>query len=887
MGREFLLLTVSQALLNSAQQRMKKYCIGFWFCVLLSSTLNAQDSGAVRKQALEDSKKALEEINKLLAPPKATPPNAQPVNDPGRALLKKHCVVCHSGGNAADDLDFSSERKLVEYLKSDESRADIWGVVEDGDMPPRKAKGSYEQKYGVTKEKLAAIQLDAGKRAQLIQWFRTYKPLQQQREFLSNAKLLDAILADIKALPEAERKYQRYLSLTNLYNAGDSDDDLEIYRKGITKLLNSMTWYSKLQKFPVVFGTQGTVLRFDLRGMWMNRQQQWSAAIWDSLARHYPYFIPVPGSGINDFEDITGTIHYHLRADWFAFAISRPPFYHDLLSLPGSLKQLEDYLGVDVAGNIAKTLQGEGSFAVRAGTTDSGVSRNHRIIERHALPDKGWEGAYWLSYDFRPSEGRGSPRDVLERPLGPDVPGGFEHDGGEVIFNLPNGMQAYYLATSKGSRLDIAPTEIVQNKFRDDAKVLNGISCIECHASGMNGIKAEIRDYADKTIGFGQRKKLRAVSRLYPGQVEVDRHLANDTRVFSGALQQIDAHAGAEPVSRLVERFQERVYLRNAAAEMDRPLDKLNTLLEVLGTSPELKGLKAKLDANGIPRNDFILDFVALRRKLFDVDMEFIPLPEPGSGQVGLASGATPTHGKPFIVAGLVLEMLPIPAGEFLMGSPSSEPAREDEEILHKVTLTQGFWLGKYEVTQAQWERVMGTAPSQFKGATLPVETVTWDDAMQFCEKLTQMEKVAGRLPKGYIYTLPTEAQWEYACRAGTTTAYSFGDTITPRQASYDFHVEQTSSVGTYPANAWGLHDMHGNVWEWCSDWYGKYPSGSASDPVGPSVGSARVFRGGSWGIYGGYVRSACRGGNTPGRRNLNLGFRLSLQTEKKERSDP
>ena len=153
---------------------------------------------------------------------------------------------------------------------------------------------------------------------------------------------------------------------------------------------------------------------------------------------------------------------------------------------------------------------------------------------------------------------------------------------------------------------------------------------------------------------------------------------------------------------------------------------------------------------------------------------------------------------------------------------------------------------------------------------------------MDFCKKLTQMEKVAGRLPEGWVYTLPTEAQWEYACRAGTTTAYSFGGNITPKQANYGDNggVGKTTPVGTYPANAWGFHDLHGNVWEWCSDWYGFYPGGSVTDPVGPSDGSGRVTRGGGWYYLARFLRSAYRyGGRAPDDRDDVLGFRLSLLT--------
>ena len=246
---------------------------------------------------------------------------------------------------------------------------------------------------------------------------------------------------------------------------------------------------------------------------------------------------------------------------------------------------------------------------------------------------------------------------------------------------------------------------------------------------------------------------------------------------------------------------------------------------------------------------------------------------------------AAPVEGESFSIPDLNLDMLWCKPGTFQMGS-------RGPETQHKVTLTKGFYLGKHEVTQEQWEKVMGSNPSKFKGATLPVETIKWHDAMDFCKKLTQMEKAAGRLPEVWVYTLPTEAQWEYACRAGTTTAYSFGDTITPKQANYDEgKVGKTTSVGTYPVNAWGFHDLHGNVWEYCSDWYGDYPGGSVTDPVGPSDGASRVIRGGSW-IYfiGRDLRSAGRFRYAPGprlsargHRYNYLGFRLSLQAAKAE----
>jgi formylglycine-generating enzyme required for sulfatase activity len=249
-----------------------------------------------------------------------------------------------------------------------------------------------------------------------------------------------------------------------------------------------------------------------------------------------------------------------------------------------------------------------------------------------------------------------------------------------------------------------------------------------------------------------------------------------------------------------------------------------------------------------------------------------------------IANRITPNdHGGPApgenYVGGSGLKMIWVEPGTFTMGSPGSEPGRGSDEIQHEVTLTQGYWLGENEVTQALYEEVMGVNPSHFKGPELPVEKVSWDDAIAFIQKLNQRELDAGRRPEGIGYSLPTEAQWEYACRAGTTTAYSFGATITPEQANFnDSNLGKTTDVGSYPANAWGFHDLHGNVYEWTADWHENYPAGAVSDPAGAETGSKRVYRGGSWNLNGRYLRSASRYGSAPGFRGNYLGFRLSLQ---------
>jgi sulfatase modifying factor 1 len=233
------------------------------------------------------------------------------------------------------------------------------------------------------------------------------------------------------------------------------------------------------------------------------------------------------------------------------------------------------------------------------------------------------------------------------------------------------------------------------------------------------------------------------------------------------------------------------------------------------------------------------------------------------------------------------LEMIWVEPGKFMMGSPASIIARGNinmnisDEVQHQVTLTKGFYLGKYEVTQAQWEKVMGNNPSKFKGADRPVDQVSWTDAVDFCKKLTKMEKKAGRVPQGMAYQLPTESQWEYACRAGTTTIFSWGNSAASTQANFDNNIGQPRDVGQYAPNPWGFFDMHGNVWEWCADWYGDYPKGAVTDPTGPTKPSYRVLRGGSWYLDGSYLRSAGRGINASSYRYLLLGFRVGLRASK------
>ena len=215
--------------------------------------------------------------------------------------------------------------------------------------------------------------------------------------------------------------------------------------------------------------------------------------------------------------------------------------------------------------------------------------------------------------------------------------------------------------------------------------------------------------------------------------------------------------------------------------------------------------------------------------------------------------------------------------GTFVMGSPVSEDGRDSSEVIHTVTLTQGFWMSDHETTQREYQLVMESNPSNWKGESLPVEKVSWSDAVAYCQKLTERERAAGRITAQQAYRLPTEAEWEYAARAGTAGArYRELDAIAWHGGTSG---SETHAVKQKTANMWGLHDMIGNVWEGCGDWYGDYPTGSVTDPTGPNSGSLRVIRGGGCSDDAGRARSAFRLRYVPGSRYFNLGFRPVLSS--------
>jgi hypothetical protein len=249
-------------------------------------------------------------------------------------------------------------------------------------------------------------------------------------------------------------------------------------------------------------------------------------------------------------------------------------------------------------------------------------------------------------------------------------------------------------------------------------------------------------------------------------------------------------------------------------------------------------------------------------------------------------SGGPPKYGEAFVIPSCRIKLNWVAPGRFWMGSPIDEAGRSnDEGPQTEVTISRGFWLGAFTVTQEEWRAVaedvssLQPEPSYFRGTRLPVEQISWADCQAWLQALNKLE--AKRLPHGFRYRLPTEAEWEFVCRAGTSSRFHFGNGD-GQLGDYAWYGGNSRSkihpVGEKQANAWGFHDMHGNVWEWCEDWYGgPLGGGSVTDPTGPVLGTNRVLRGGSWGMTSFRCRSAYRVWNRPGYRDYTLGFRVGL----------
>ena len=368
--------------------------------------------------------------------------------------------------------------------------------------------------------------------------------------FISTSEVLNTIETHLMSLPSFDRAFARYFTMTHLYNAGETAQVLESYRNGLYKLVNSLSWGGTVIN-PEPIHPQGTIFYIDLR------HYEWDVNDgWGQIEAAYPYHISFDAPTQTALKEQLGRLQTEMNSsipsihvDWFVATASSPPLYHDLLSLPLTDRALETRLGVDVLRNISSA---PGVRVWRAGFNNSGVSNNNRMVERHASQ----HGAYWKSYDFAGNVGT---QNIFNHPLA------FTHDGGEVIFNLPNGLQGYYLVNASGFRLDAAPINIVSNPAASDPTVRNGISCLGCHTEGMKTFEDQVRSVIESNTNPTYDKA--QALRLYVEKSKMDALVTEDMERYRVAL---DATGGTfddiEPISRFHEAFQGDVDAAYAAA---------------------------------------------------------------------------------------------------------------------------------------------------------------------------------------------------------------------------------------------------------------------------------------------------------------------------------
>ncbi len=479
-----------------------------------------------------------------------------------RGLLQTHCYRCHGQEGANEGgLNFILDRdKLVERRKlvpgePDKSRLFKRVTNPDDPMPPADEKVRPGQDdIRLLREWIAAGAPDAVAPA-------------PKRAILTQAQMLGLIRADLDKVAERSRRFTRYFTLTHLYNAGLSADELQSYRHALSKLVNSLSWDRRIV-VPQAIDPAGTILRVDLR------DYQWNEKVWEAVLAANPYGVANELDAAQQVYQTTQCRQPYVRADWFVAAASRPPLYHDVLRLPATIRELEKLLRLDAAEDIRQ------EKVARAGFNSSGVSRNNRLIERHESGGT----VYWISYDFGGNVGR---QNLFAHPLGPD--GGetaFRHDGGEIIFALPNGLQAYLLADGAGRRIDKGPQAIVSDPRRPDRAVENGISCMSCHARGMIPKDDQVRPHVLGNPSAFTKEDRDAILAIYPPHDKFAALVKEDSSRFKDAAALTGAPLSAsEPVVALALHFEAELSLPLVAAEAGVAPEEL---LRALEHSPRL-----------------------------------------------------------------------------------------------------------------------------------------------------------------------------------------------------------------------------------------------------------------------------------------------------------
>ncbi len=494
-------------------------------------------------------------------------------------VLEQNCLNCHGKhGSFTENLiiDEDGPASLIES-----------GAVVPGVPLVSKLYTRLTTKNLAKRMPLGQPQLDEASIRAIGDWILQGAPnwvVEHDVTFINTSKILTVMQQHLQTLDPFDRPYARYFTMTHLYNAAETGEALNAYKVALAKLVNSLSWGFDIHN-PQPVDAAETVFYIDVRNYEWDKQDAWS-----QIEDAYPYGMEFEGkpqlqAKLTRLRRLTKTQLPYVYADWFLATAVLPTLYHDILDLPGTDRELERKLDVEVQRNLQTA---PGVRVWRAGMNDSGVSNHNRVVERHTSR----YGAYWKSYDFAGSTGA---QNVFTHPLS------FQQDGGEVVFNLPNGLQAYYISDATGNRLDDAPTNIVSNPAADDPVVRNGLSCFGCHTEGVKRFEDEVRAVVRQTKNPAF-DKAQAV-RLYVAQAVMDRLLDEDTARYKAALEKTGGvFGGIEPVHRFYEAYQGDVDGAYAAAsvglERKTFLSKIRekSSLQRLGLTPFLNGKNVKRD---------------------------------------------------------------------------------------------------------------------------------------------------------------------------------------------------------------------------------------------------------------------------------------------------
>ena len=465
----------------------------------------------------------------------------QPLAQQAFTVFEQHCLDCHGEFGSYSDVLTIKQKNLIE------DRAVIPGQPDASEL--------YLRLLGDTgtgsQMPLGQEPLDSETIATIRRWIAAGAPdweaiPKPKRRFITTEAMLKTIHTHVTSLTAFDRSFARYFTLTHLYNAGASDDNLRAYRNALAKLVNSLSWGSEVIK-PKPIDREETIFYIDLRHYeWDIKSDKWY-----KIEQAYPYGVQLKSSTYTTLCQETDCELPFVRADWFIATASLPPLYHEILDLPKTDRELETRLEVDVAENIKNA---PGVRVWRAGFNESGVSVNNRIVERH----KSRYGAYWKSYDFAGNVGT---QNIFAHPLN------FTHDGGEIIFNLPNGLQAYYLSTATGERLDEAPINIVSDAGSRDPVVRNGLSCMGCHTEGMKTFEDQVRSVIEQSRNPTYDKA--QALRLYAEKSEMESFVREDIARYRRAIAAAGGvFGGSEPIQQLVKQFEGPIDATHAAAEV-------------------------------------------------------------------------------------------------------------------------------------------------------------------------------------------------------------------------------------------------------------------------------------------------------------------------------